>query len=115
MAPVSAVLQGQKYKAPGLRTLCTSLGLKPADELYSFLWTLWRHQSDGVSHETRLLFDTVMWRTGPEGTFKLHLTPATWTFIAFGPGTPRVERAVTVEAGADQEISFDLGGRPSDG
>ncbi len=54
-------------------------------------------------------------RTGPEGTFKLHLTPATWTFIAFGPGTPRVERAVTVEAGADQEISFDLGGRPTDG
>ncbi len=54
-------------------------------------------------------------RTGPEGTFKLHLTPATWTFIAFGPGTPRVERAVTVEAGADQVISFDLGGPASDG
>jgi len=42
--------------------------LKPADEMYSFLWTLWRHQSDGTRHETRLLFDTVMWRRGPEGT-----------------------------------------------
>jgi hypothetical protein len=42
--------------------------LKPADELYSPIWTLWRHQSDGISHETRILFDTTMWRTGPEGT-----------------------------------------------
>jgi len=42
--------------------------LKPADELYSFIWTLWRHRSDGTRHETRLLFDTVMWRTEPEGT-----------------------------------------------
>jgi hypothetical protein len=42
--------------------------LRPADELYSFLWTAWRHRSDGTRHETRLLFDTVMWRTGPEGT-----------------------------------------------
>jgi len=42
--------------------------LRPADELYSFLWTLWRRQSDGQAHETRLLFDTVMWRTGAEGT-----------------------------------------------
>jgi hypothetical protein len=49
-------------------------------------------------------------RTGPDGMFKLHLTAATWTFIAFGPGTPRIEREVNVEAGADQEISFELGG-----
>src|SRR5205085_549891 len=42
-------------------------------------------------------------RTGSEGTFKLHLTPATWTFIAFGSGTSRIERAVTVDAGADAE------------
>ncbi len=42
--------------------------MKPADELYSFLWTPWRHRSDGVHHETRLLFDTVMWRTGPDAT-----------------------------------------------
>ena len=49
-------------------------------------------------------------RTGSEGTFKLHLTPATWTFIAFGPGTDRIERKVTVEPGADQEVSFELGG-----
>ena len=49
-------------------------------------------------------------RTSSEGTFKLHLTAATWTFIAFGPGTERIERQVTVEAGADQEIAFDLGG-----
>jgi hypothetical protein len=42
--------------------------LKPADELYSFLWTVWRRQSDGVRDETRLLFDTTFWRTGPEGT-----------------------------------------------
>jgi hypothetical protein len=54
-------------------------------------------------------------RTGPEGTFKLHLTPATWKFIAFGPGTPRIEREVTIVAGADQDISFDLGGSTSDG
>ena len=31
---LAAVLQGQKYKAPGLQTLCTSLGLKPADCSY---------------------------------------------------------------------------------
>ena len=49
-------------------------------------------------------------RTGSEGTFKLHLTPATWTFIAFGPGTERIERQITVEPGADQEISFELRG-----
>src|SRR5216683_1553569 len=54
-------------------------------------------------------------RTGPEGRFKLHLTPATWTFIAFGPGTARIEREVTIEAGADQDVSFDLGGTASDG
>ncbi len=41
--------------------------LRPADELYSFLWTVWRHRSDGTRHETRLLFDTVLWRTSPEG------------------------------------------------
>jgi 3-deoxy-D-manno-octulosonate 8-phosphate phosphatase (KDO 8-P phosphatase) len=29
-----AVVQGQKYKAPGLLTLCTSLGIKPADCAY---------------------------------------------------------------------------------
>ena len=40
---------------------------RPADELYSFLWTLWRYQSDGIRDETRLLFDTCMYRTGPEG------------------------------------------------
>ena len=49
-------------------------------------------------------------RTTAEGTFKLYLTPATWTFIAFGPGTERIEREVTVEPGADQEIAFELGG-----
>ena len=49
-------------------------------------------------------------RTGSEGTFKLHLTPATWTFIAFSPGTERIERQITVEPGADQEISFELRG-----
>ena len=54
-------------------------------------------------------------RTGPEGTFKLYLTPATWTFIAFGPGTPRIERAVTVEAGGDNDVAFDLGGSGNDG
>jgi hypothetical protein len=42
--------------------------LRPADELYSFLWTLWRHRSDGVRDETRILFDTTFWRSGPEGT-----------------------------------------------
>ncbi len=42
--------------------------LKPADELYSFLWTVWRRRSDGVRDETRLLFDTVLWRSEPEGT-----------------------------------------------
>jgi hypothetical protein len=49
-------------------------------------------------------------RTGPDGTFQLHLTADTWTFIAFGPGTPRIERTVTVVAGGDNGISFDLGG-----
>jgi hypothetical protein len=42
--------------------------LKPADELYSCFWTVWRHQSDGVRDETRLFFDTTFWRTGTEGT-----------------------------------------------
>jgi hypothetical protein len=42
--------------------------LAPADELYSFLWTLWRRRSDGVRDETRLLFDTVLWRSEPGGT-----------------------------------------------
>jgi hypothetical protein len=49
-------------------------------------------------------------RTGPDGAFKLHLTAATWTFIAFGPGTPRVEQAVTVVPGAENDVSIDLGG-----
>ncbi len=31
---LAAVLQGQKYKAPGLQTLCSSLGFKPADCAY---------------------------------------------------------------------------------
>ena len=31
---LAAVLQGQKYKAPGLRTLCKSLGLEPTDCAY---------------------------------------------------------------------------------
>ena len=39
----------------------------PADELYSFLWTLWRRQSNGPTTETRLLFDTTLFRDGPEG------------------------------------------------
>jgi hypothetical protein len=41
--------------------------LRPVDELYSFLWTLWRYRSDGTRHETRLLFDTVLYRDSPEG------------------------------------------------
>ncbi len=41
--------------------------LRPVDELYSFLWTLWRSRSDGTSHETRFLFDTVLYRESPEG------------------------------------------------
>ena len=41
--------------------------LRPADELYSFLWTLWRYQSDGPRRETRLLFDTTLYRESPEG------------------------------------------------
>jgi hypothetical protein len=49
-------------------------------------------------------------RTGPEGTFKLYLPPATWTFIAFAPGTGRIEQAVTVAEGEDTEISIDLEG-----
>lgn len=31
---LAAVLQGQKYKAPGLRTLCTSLNIKPEECSY---------------------------------------------------------------------------------
>ena len=31
---LAAILQGQKYKAPGLQTLCASLGFKPADCAY---------------------------------------------------------------------------------
>ena len=31
---LAAVLQGQKYKAPGLRTLCATLGLQPEDCAY---------------------------------------------------------------------------------
>ena len=31
---LAAVLQGQKYKAPGLQTLCSSLGFKPTDCAY---------------------------------------------------------------------------------
>ena len=31
---LAAVLQGQKYKAPGLQVLCGQLGLKPADCAY---------------------------------------------------------------------------------
>jgi hypothetical protein len=42
--------------------------LKPADELYSCFWTLWRRRSDGATDETRLLFDTTFWRTGAQGT-----------------------------------------------
>jgi hypothetical protein len=49
-------------------------------------------------------------RTGSDGTFKLHLTAATWTFIAFGPGTARIERAVTVAPDTDNDFSIDLGG-----
>ena len=41
--------------------------MKPADELYSFLWTLWRRQSNGETTEQRVLFDTTMWRDGPAG------------------------------------------------
>ena len=41
--------------------------LKPADELYSPFYTLWRHRSDGERHETRFLFDTVLFRSEPEG------------------------------------------------
>lgn len=47
-------------------------------------------------------------RTGPDGDFQLYLTQATWTFIAFAPGTNRVERAVTIEGGAEAAITFDL-------
>lgn len=49
-------------------------------------------------------------RTGPDGAFTLHLTAATWTFITFAPGTPRLEQAVTVTPGAANEISIELGG-----
>ncbi|MGQ0552190.1 MAG: hypothetical protein ACT4PU_03125 [Planctomycetota bacterium] len=42
--------------------------LKPVDELWSFAWSLWRQRSDGVTQETRLLFDLILWRTGPQGT-----------------------------------------------
>jgi 3-deoxy-D-manno-octulosonate 8-phosphate phosphatase (KDO 8-P phosphatase) len=31
---LAAILQGQKYKAPGLQTLCTSLGFAPSDCAY---------------------------------------------------------------------------------
>lgn len=31
---LAAVLQGQKYKAPGLQTLCNSLGFEPSDCAY---------------------------------------------------------------------------------
>ena len=48
-------------------------------------------------------------RTGSDGTFTLHLTAATWTFIAFGPGTARIERSVTLPEGVD-DLSFELGG-----
>jgi hypothetical protein len=41
--------------------------LRPAEELYSFLWTLWRYRSDGTRHETRYLFDTTLYRDSPEG------------------------------------------------
>ena len=49
-------------------------------------------------------------RTGADGTFKLHLTADTWTFVAFGPGTRRIERTVTVEPGKDPDLTFELGG-----
>ncbi|HZM00919.1 MAG TPA: hypothetical protein VFD43_11770 [Planctomycetota bacterium] len=41
--------------------------MRPADELYSFIWTLWRRQSDGATTESRVLFDTTLWRNGPAG------------------------------------------------
>jgi hypothetical protein len=47
-------------------------------------------------------------RTGPDGGFKLHLTADTWTFIAFGPGTERIERSVTITPDGDNDLSFDL-------
>ncbi|HEU5004142.1 MAG TPA: DUF1416 domain-containing protein [Actinomycetota bacterium] len=47
-------------------------------------------------------------RTGPDGGFTLHLTQATWTFIAFAPGTNRIEQAVTIEGGPEAAITLDL-------
>ncbi len=41
--------------------------MRPMDELYGFLWTLWRHRSNGTVHETRWLFDTTFHRRSPEG------------------------------------------------
>ena len=41
--------------------------MRPVEELYSFIWTLWRHRSDGTRHETRFLFDMVLYRESPEG------------------------------------------------
>lgn len=49
-------------------------------------------------------------RTGPDGGFTLYLTAATWTLVAFGPGTPRIEQAITVVPGGDNTVSIDLGG-----
>lgn len=47
-------------------------------------------------------------RTGPGGDFTLYLTQATWTFIAFAPGTNRIERPVTIEGGPEAAVTFDL-------
>ncbi|GJM22218.1 MAG: hypothetical protein DHS20C15_21330 [Planctomycetota bacterium] len=41
--------------------------LRPVEELYSPFWTLWRHRSRPGAEETRLLFDTVLWKHSEEG------------------------------------------------
>lgn len=54
----------------GFLSLCPARDvwfMQPADELYSFIWTLWRRQSNGPTTESRVLFDTTLWRSGPAG------------------------------------------------
>jgi hypothetical protein len=41
--------------------------LRGADELYSPFWTLWRRRARPGAEETRLLFDTTLWRRSEEG------------------------------------------------
>lgn len=41
--------------------------LRGADELYSPFWTLWRRRARPGATETRLLFDTTLWRRSEEG------------------------------------------------